>query len=65
MHTTLKGIMERENISATKLAGWCKIHPPSFRRMLRGELKMSTEVFASAMEQLGYKIMIVKKEDIV
>lgn len=62
---TLKGIMQRESISAEKLAGWCKIPPRSFRRMLRGDINMDVDIFSEALDQLGYKIMIVKKQDIV
>jgi predicted DNA-binding transcriptional regulator YafY len=61
----LKGIMKREKVSAEKLAQWCKVSPTSFRRMLRDEIKMDVDILARALDELGYKIMIVKKEDIV
>lgn len=61
----LKGIMKREKVSAEKLATWVKLPPTSFRRMLRGEINMDVDIFAQALHELGYKIMIVKKDDIV
>lgn len=60
----LKGIMKREKVSAEKLAKWCKVSPTSFRRMLRDEIKMDVDVFSEALDQLGYKILIVKKDDL-
>lgn len=65
MNETLKGIMKRERVSAEKLATWCKVSPVSFRRMIRGEINMDVDIFGSALGMLGYKIMIVKKEDLV
>lgn len=62
---TLKNIMKREKVSAEKLSKWCKVSPLSFRRMLRNEINMDIEIFVGALEQLGYKIMIVKKDDMV
>lgn len=62
---TLRGIMMREKVSAEKLATWCKLPPRSLRRMLRGEINMDVDIFSEALDQLGYKIMIVKKQDIV
>lgn len=64
MNKVLKGIMKREKVYAENLAPKINIHPTSFRRMLRGEIKMDVDVFSNAMENLGYKIMIVKKDDI-
>jgi len=64
MHNILKGIMKRENISAEKLAKKINKNPISFRRMLRDEIKMDIDIFKDALDQLGYKIMIVKKEDL-
>lgn len=57
--------MKREGVTAEKFAGKCGVHPPSFRRMLRGELNMDVDIFSRALDELGYKIMIVKKEDLV
>lgn len=65
MHTTLKQIMKREKISGRMLAGWLKLSPESFRRMLRNEIKMTADTFNDALDKMGYKIMIVKKEDLV
>lgn len=65
MHTTLKQIMKREKISGKMLAGWLKLSPESFRRMLRKEIKMTVDTFNDALDKMGYKIMIVKKEDLV
>ena len=57
--------MKREGVFAEHLAKKIKIHPTSFRRMLRGEIKMDVDIFAQALDVLGYKIMIIKKEDLV
>lgn len=65
MHDTLKHIMKRERVSAEKMAKWCNWSPTSFRRMLRGEINMDVDILNAALDRLGYKIMIVKKEDIV
>lgn len=65
MHTILKQIMKREGVSGKTLAAWCKLKPESFRRMLRGEINMEVDIFNTALDQMGYKIMIVKKEDLV
>lgn len=65
MHKTLKDILKREKVSAEKMSKWLKISPLSFRRMLRGEINLDVDIFNGALDQLGYKIMIVKKEDIV
>lgn len=65
MDNVLKTIMKREKVSAGKLATWMNIGPRSFRGMLRGEIKMDHEIFLQALEQLGYKMIITKKEDIV
>lgn len=65
MHKILFGIMKREKVSAKKLAEWCKFSDTSFRRMLRGEINMDVDIFNQALDNLGYKIMIVKKEDVV
>lgn len=61
----IKGIIKREKVSAEKLATWSDIPPRTFRRMLRKEVKMDIGTFGEALDQLGYKIMIVKKQDIV
>lgn len=65
LNDTIKGIMKREKVSAEKLATWVKLPPTSFRRMLRGEINMDVDIFAQALDELGYKIMIVKKEDLI
>lgn len=65
MHNVLKGIMKREKMSAEKLANKINKNPISFRRMLRDEIKMDVDIFSEALDRLGYKIMIVKKQDIV
>lgn len=65
MHNTLKQIMKREKVSAEKVSKQCKVSAMSFRRMLRDEIKMDIDVFNDALDYLGYKIMIVKKEDLV
>lgn len=65
MHNIVKGIMKREKVYAENLAKKMGINPISFRRMLRGDIKMDAEILNSALDELGYKIMIVKKEDIV
>lgn len=65
MHKTLKDIMKRERVFAEILAKKININPASFRRMLRGELDMDVDIFNGALDCLGYKIIIVKKEDIV
>jgi len=65
MDNVLKTIMKREKVSAGKLAAWMKIGPRSFRGMLRGEIKMDHEIFMQALDQLGYKMIIAKKTDIV
>lgn len=65
MHEVIKGIMKRERIPATKVAAWCKITEISFRRMLRGEINMDIDVFNDALDKLGYKMIIVKKDDIL
>lgn len=65
MHKTLKDILKREKVSAEKMSKWLKISPLSLRRMLRGEIKLDVDIFNGALDQLGYKVMIVKKEDIV
>jgi len=65
MQKVLEGIMKRENVSAEKLSDWCKFSPTTFRRQLRREIKMDVSVFSEALGKLGYKILIVKNEDIV
>lgn len=52
-------------MSAEKLSKVCGISPRSFRRMLREEVNMDIDVFTDALSELGYKIIIVKKEDLV
>ncbi len=64
MHKTLKTIMKREKTFAETLANKINVNPASFRRMLRGELDMDVDIFSGALEELGYKIIIVKKEDV-
>lgn len=65
MHKILIEIMKREKMSAEKLSKVCGISPRSFRRMLREEVNMDIDVFTDALSELGYKIIIVKKEDLV
>lgn len=61
----LKDILKREKVSAEKMSKWIKVSPLSLRRMLRGEINLDVDIFNAVLDQLGYKIMIVKKEDIV
>ncbi len=65
MHNTLRSIMKREKFSGEYLARQLGISAFSIRRMLTGKTKMDVQIFSDALEKLGYKIMIVKKEDIV
>jgi hypothetical protein len=65
MNEVLANLMKREKVFAEKLAPKCKVSPDSFRRMLRGEINMDVDIFSDALAELGYKIIIVKKEDIV
>lgn len=65
LYKILKGIIKREKVSAEKVAKWCSLSPTSFRRQLRGEINMDVDIFSEVVEKLGYKIMIVKKEDVV
>ena len=65
MHTTLKSILKKEGVAAKTVAKWCDISETSFRRMLRGEIKMDVDDFNNALDKLGYKIIIAKKEHIV
>lgn len=65
MHKILKAIMKREKTFAETLANKINVNPASFRRMLRGELDMDIDIFGGALDELGYKIMIVKKEDLI
>lgn len=65
MHKILIEIMKREKMSAEKLSKACGASPRSFRRMLREEVNMDIDVFTDALAELGYKIIIVKKEDLV
>lgn len=64
MNKKLKAIMKREKVFAGPLAEKCGVSAVSFRRMLRGEVKMDVDVFETAMDALGYKILISKKEDL-
>lgn len=57
--------MKREKVFAEALAKKINVNPASFRRMLRGELDMDVDIFNGSLDYLGYKIIIVKKEDIV
>lgn len=65
MHKIVSNIMAREKVSAEKLAPKCKVSPESFRRMLRGEINMDVDIFSDALAELGYKIIIAKKEDLI
>lgn len=65
MNEIVTRIMNREKVSAEKLGPKCKVSPHSFRRMLRGEINMDVDVFSDALAELGYKIIIVKKENII
>ncbi len=65
MHKVIKDILKRERVPAGRVADWYKISPTSFRRMLRGEINMDVDIFNQVLDQLGYKIMIVKKQDLV
>lgn len=58
-------IMKRERLSGAKLAKRMKIHEATLRGMLRGDIRLTAEVFANALEEMGYKLIIAKKEDIV
>ncbi len=64
MNNRLKEILKREKKSAHLIADGIGISPVSFRRMLRGDIKMDVEVFNNALVELGYKIIIVKKDDL-
>lgn len=61
----IKSIMKREKKSATRLAEEMKISGQAFRKRLRGSSKFSINEFTDILEHLGYKMMIVKKEDLV
>ena len=65
MNKILKGIMKREKVTANKLAGWLKRDPRSVSSMIRGDVKLDASVFNESLELMGYKLIIVKKEDIV
>lgn len=65
MNEIVANIMKREKVSAEQLAPKCKISPHSFRRMLRGEINMDVDIFSDALAELGYKIIIAKKEDLI
>lgn len=65
MHKTIKDILKREKVTAEKAAAWCKISATSFRRMLRGEINMDVDIFNQVLTEIGYKILIVKNQDVV
>lgn len=61
----IKSIMKREGKSATKLANEMDVSDQALRKRLRGGSKFSVDEFTDILDYLGYKIMIIKKEDIV
>lgn len=65
MNDKLLEIMKREKLSAVKLSKKINVHEASLRGMLRGDIRLTAEVFANALEEMGYKLIITKKEDIV
>lgn len=63
--TTIKSIMQREKISATKLAKDLDTSDQALRARLRGDSKFPADEFLDILKHLGYKINIVKEEDIL
>lgn len=61
----IKSIMKREAVSATKLASEMAISSQALRKRLRGGSKFSVDEFVDILNHLGYKIMIVKNEDVI
>lgn len=61
----LKGIMKREKVSATKLATEMKVSGQALRKRLRGDSKFPVDEFIEILGHLGYRINIVKEEDIL
>lgn len=62
MKEQIKHIMQVGKVKSTHLSKRIGISEFSLRRMLRGEVDMSVEVAEAILKELGYKLIILKKE---